>query len=537
MRAFLFMLIYISIIIIYIQRMNILDKIYEDNKLKAIIIILCLFSVWTAYSFMSVELYSDDDLGHYLISRYALHHPKLLIDIWGRPLCTIFYIPGSLFGLVGARLASAIIGALTCYLLYLYAEKRGYERAWLIPLLMGLSPRFSSMCYTIDTAMIVCLFLAAALLFYSYDKIALAALTISLTPAGRLECILFVFIFSGVLAYRKQWKYIPLAFAGAFLWNAAGFMVSGDPFWLVTSNPYSVTYGKGEFLHYFERLPEIVGGVHLPLFIVGVFAAFRNWRKEENLFLLLSWFLLFFFYVAVWYLGMVASVGLTRYFNTVAPVVCLLSLAGINRLLSTSLEGLDIAAITASFLVTLALWISGSAYQGLLVATTVAVVLVKAWGCYFKSTKAATVLISTGLASLLAFNVYTVSFPGLTAEHMLVKEAADWYKTNSPGTYLLSSNAWFGYFLDIDPYDATKVAAVNLVNLQKAPAGTVIVWEPHYAGGGRYGKTPGGVFFSDSTFKMVWMKTQNDGLGIYLFQMVTPFDYAKFEKENAGHPE
>ena len=99
------------------------------DRARALFVIAALFLYWVLYALKSSELYSDDDVSHFLMARYAPWHPKLFLDIWGRPLFTLLYCPGSQLGLTGARLTSAVIGAVTCWLVYLYAKDSGYPRA------------------------------------------------------------------------------------------------------------------------------------------------------------------------------------------------------------------------------------------------------------------------------------------------------------------------------------------------------------------------------------------------------------------------
>lgn len=482
-----------------------LSRFFDTPNKKAFSIIFFFCIVWLVVGAKSSELYSDDDLSHFMMARYAPHHPLLFLDIWGRPVFTILYSLGSQLGIMGARATSAVIGGIVCWLSYVYARERGYNRPWLIPLLLAAMPRFSSTCYTLDTGLMLALVLSGALALYAYGRENLSALAISLAPAARPEGVLFIGIFAVAFLYRRKWSAIPLLAAGLLAWDMAGFAYSGDPLWLLHNQPWTVPYPfKFGLMYYFQKLTEITGPVHVPLFLAGMVYYFYRWKEGDNALILSGWLALFVFLaIAVW-LGAFATVGLTRYFNGTTPLVALLSLAGLNRVLGSRYSLID--AVTGGVLVVAVpyLLINHASGAIALVIATAATVSLRVFVLKGGSVRTAG---NIALAGLLVFVGVNFNLPdgSYNEEHEMIKEASLKYILKSPGRFTLSSTTWFCYFTDKDPYDKSQNLPVTEENLVNAPAGTVVIWEPHYAGGERYGNIAPQRLLSDPNFQFKWM--------------------------------
>jgi hypothetical protein len=463
---------------------------FESDQNKAIALTLVFFSVWVVYCLISTELYSDDDLGHYMIARYAPLHPEMFLDVWGRPLFTLLYAPGTQFGLIGGRITSAVIGALVLYLGFLYARDRGYKRPYLFIVLLAFMVRFSGMTFNMDTGLVLCLVLVSALVLYSRDRYISAALVISLAPLARPEGILYTLMFVLLFLYEKRWKAVPFAFAGLFLWNFIPFTIYGDPLWLVHNQPWKNPYGQGEFLHYFKKLSEITGPVQLPFFLAGIAYSIKSWRDKDRGFLAAAWLLYFFFLVISWWLGAFSTVGLTRYFNGTTPITALIALDGLNWLLDSEKGKLDRAVLIVVLAAVVFLGAYAAAGYAYFLVTIILALAARVLVFKDKRGLAKTALIA-GIVAVSLVNQYPpFKVPELAPQHRAMQAAGDWYRRNADNRYTLCSDIWFDNFAGIDPYDKTRQAGVTRENLQKAPGGAIVVWEPHYAGGERYGDIP-----------------------------------------------
>lgn len=495
-----------------------LPRLLESDDNKALLITLVLFAVWVAQGLISQELYSDDDLGHFMIARYAPRHPLLFLDVWGRPLVTLLYSPAAQVNITAGRLTSAVLGGLTCYLTYIYARERGYPRAWLIPLLLGVMPRFSGLCYNIETGLVASFVLAAALALYAKGRENLAALTLSFAPLGRNECVLFVFIFVAVFLYRKKWKTAALAFSGLFIWNLAGFLTSWDPLWLLHNNPYGKPYEvlTDGFLHYFRKFVEITGPIHAPMFIAGIYYSVKRWRQKDSLLLPALWGALFLFHVILWGVGATMyTMGLTRYFNPSTPLVALIALYGLNAVIDSAKSRTDIAVTVLIAVSTAFLLASDTAGAKTLIVAAAAVLALRANAAFGGSRRTAERAVVAGILIFAATYYLPIKAEPMHENHVALKNAAEGYKKNAAGEFTLSSDMWFSYFADRDPFDHSQNNMVTMENLEKAPLGAIVVWEPHYAGGERYGNVPVEALLKNPSFAPLWADTD---VGVFVFR-------------------
>src|SRR5260221_680653 len=81
----------------------------------AVAVTVGLFSLlWAVSVTFSHGFLAADGYTHYLYARFAFREPTGLLDVWGRPLCTLLYaVPAVAGGRVGACLTSLLV-ALGC---------------------------------------------------------------------------------------------------------------------------------------------------------------------------------------------------------------------------------------------------------------------------------------------------------------------------------------------------------------------------------------------------------------------------------------
>lgn len=484
---------------------------FENDRYVALVLTFAFFAVWVTYGLISSELYSDDDLGHFMIARYAPRHPEMFFDIWGRPVFTLLYSPGAQLGLVAGRITSAVIGAAVCYLGYIYARNRGYKRPYLFIVLLGFMARFWLTCYNLDTGLSLCLVLVAALVLLSKDRYVLAAMAISLAPAARPEGILYVFVFAAALLFDKKWKAVPFAFTGLLLWDIIPFALYGDPLWLLHNQPWTNPYWQSEFLLYFKKLTEITGPVQLPLFLVGILFSLRNWRMKDRGFLVLAWVSYFVFLVITSWSGAFSTVGLTRYFNGTTPIVALLALDGLNWLLDSEKGALDAASFVLLLLTALFLGFNSAWGYPYFLATIFLALAVRILVLMKHDITLPAPALVAGIVLISLVAMYPpFKVPDLIPRHKVMLGAAQWYKANGRGRYFLCYDMWFNYFAGIDPYDKSKEVKVTRENLEKAPRGSLVIWEPHYAGGERYGDISVKELLYNRSYRLLFYDEEED---------------------------
>ncbi|MEK7845438.1 MAG: hypothetical protein AAB257_00550, partial [Nitrospinota bacterium] len=157
-------------------------KLAYPSYTDAIILFIC-FTFWGLFSFLAIDLYQEDEVGHYLIAKYSWQHPLLFLDIWGRPLVTLlFSIPAQVsLGLTRflSSLISLIVVYLTTYLAQIVLKKN--EVRLVIPFLV-FQPFYFLLSFGILTELIFSLIFILWLIFVYKKRYTLATLFIALTP-------------------------------------------------------------------------------------------------------------------------------------------------------------------------------------------------------------------------------------------------------------------------------------------------------------------------------------------------------------------
>jgi len=69
---------------------------------------------------------------------------------------------------------------------------------------------------------------------------------------------------------------------------------------------------------------------------------------------------------------------------------------------------------------------------------------------------------------------------GLDEERMLIRDAAQWVTQNRPGRSVAVNHPWFPFLVGEDRNDKKRFPNLDLTTLKSLPAGTIVVWEPHY---------------------------------------------------------
>ncbi|MFN7690454.1 MAG: hypothetical protein ACK5QU_05180, partial [Bacteroidota bacterium] len=86
---------------------------FNSNNLLYTVAAGCFF-VMLCLILMSQGTYDPGDgVQHYLIAKYALHHPHLLLDHWGKPIYTLLCMPFAQFGFIGSNIFHLLCNTFT----------------------------------------------------------------------------------------------------------------------------------------------------------------------------------------------------------------------------------------------------------------------------------------------------------------------------------------------------------------------------------------------------------------------------------------
>lgn len=299
-----------------------------------------------------------DEITHYLIARDAWRDPVVILDVWGRPGNTLFYLLPSLVSLGARRWWAVLTIILTALLAARAASRLGVRQMWLVPLLLWLQPWYSQLGFTSITQIPFMLFLMLGVERWLAGKRAWASLAFGLLPIIRHEGIALTAVWIGYLVLRmivvrfrpasmispadgeyereiaRPYKSIidllP-AFLPMTLWNLFYMLVYGR---LASGNLFDLRptdiYGSGDWFHFV--LPTIG---HVGPFIVLLAAfgfAWLVWQRRDVVYAVPA-IAYFVTHTLIYRYGLFASGGYWLFLLPMAPTFALLAALGIEKAL------------------------------------------------------------------------------------------------------------------------------------------------------------------------------------------------------------
>jgi hypothetical protein len=280
-----------------------------------------------------------------LFARWAWKHPELFVGVWARPLFTVVYSLPALLGYPAAKLLTVAISAGIAWQTYRLATDLGLRFAALsIPILFA-QPSFFVVSADTMTEPIFALILVVALRLESWGLKRLAMLTASFLilarPEGFFVAVLWSVWFLIDAHESRTWlrriPWLMLLSVGSVLWWLTALLITHDPLFILHNWPsnWPVTgtiYGTGSWWNFVVRLPEIVGLLLIPCFVVGLSVSVRKQDLRQFVTLFLMFFLL---HTVMRRFGLLGSAGYPRYFVAISPAIALITLVGWNRVASS----------------------------------------------------------------------------------------------------------------------------------------------------------------------------------------------------------
>jgi hypothetical protein len=399
-----------------------------------------------------------DACTHYQYARFALSEPHYLVNVWGRPFVTALYsIPAVLVGRIGVRLSSLAFALLIALVAFEIAKNLRYRWPALAFVFTLAQPLLFLHSFSELTELPFALLLAGAFGAYVNRQWFVMALLAGLLPTARPEGFGFLLLAAIALAmHRKLWvALLPLPL---LVWCYAGWRVYGSPIysdtrfphalhwllWLRHNWPYSQrsTYESGYLLHFIALLPVVVSPFLLPFFGIGTAVSVRlrgfftdHRARCQTLIAALPLIVLAVHSLLYW-LGRMASNGEARYMLVVAPFWALLAARGWEW----TFTRLD-------------------------------------WRHPMRWSAAAALL-------PVAVNwIYPVLPLNLTHDGRRAQAVAHWYGSTTISVHyprILASNPEIAYFMGVSHTDRAWVADWRKEVVDRAPPGTVMVWDPTY---------------------------------------------------------
>ncbi len=320
---------------------------YSKHKVQFWLGVIILQQVFLLFS-MDGTGGDGDSVNHYLYNKYAFKYPWLFIHSWSRPF---FVLASCLFvqlGFIGIKLFNSIMAVGGAYLAYRLAKKIDVPRPELVMPLLMFMPDYLQLSLSGLTEPLFSFMVVGALLIFAYDRNILGALIVSFLPFARPEGFFFVAIAVVYFIFRRgTWKMIPLLLIGHIFYSLVGFLFFDESIlWLFKDNANATltpAYGvTGRWLHYVRELPYVIGIPICVLFWLGAVAMgikllldFTNIKKNLiPAIVLAGTFSVIIAHTIFWKFGLFKSFGLTRNLLTVAPLMAIISLVGMQTMWS-----------------------------------------------------------------------------------------------------------------------------------------------------------------------------------------------------------
>ncbi len=304
-------------------------------------VVLSMLGVWLMVWALAPYPYSEDDISHHMMARWAHRHADVALNIWGRAGFTLLHSPAAQFGYKGTGLMSVVLSLVTLMAVGAWLKSYGQHVAALGMLATGLHTHFFVLAHGALTETVFACFLALGLLAWRKGWLVWACLAMSWTAITRLEGMPLLLVFAGALTWRfhrepGRWTagralhvcgLIVLLGVFPFLWNLGLFLngpqrvgVWKDLVPLLFSNHFVTSesnwYGSGFWGKFVLSSPAI----HNPVFVVPVAVGLAVlWRRGHRLPVV---YLAAFYglHSVLWAGGLFQTAGYLRFFASIAPI-------------------------------------------------------------------------------------------------------------------------------------------------------------------------------------------------------------------------
>ncbi len=446
-----------------------------------------------AYSFKSKGFYQQDEANHFLSMLRFWYDPKAIMGNWAKPGYKILYVLTVLGGQKLVIFQNCLLAAFSCFFAWLSARKLGSANPWIAFILLASQPLWISLSFRNYSEFPTAFLLSLGFYFYTSEKMTPAAVLAGLVCTIRQEFYPIAAVLGVYLLYRKYWL---AAFSIALfpvLQNLAGYLLFGDPFYLVnqimgTSETLKDAYRRMGFEHYFLTSAVVFGPVALTLFVVYLGQMFVSKKVGQPALLVatLGYFLLnCLFQMESVSIGP-ATGGNLRYMCIISPLIAVAGALAVDQMKMLP-EKFKLAYILVPFLILVGIFMT---YQHNFLTLTEESDNIPLVGALFASVlifipmpaTIQTVVFGVICAFLALVNVKSIK---LSPEDKICKEVAEYYKANEAnfkGKPIYNTHIMFYYFLGRveNQFNPKPIVISDSATLEKAPVGSLIFWENHY---------------------------------------------------------
>lgn len=313
-----------------------MDKWLKKEVVWVVIILLDCFLVY-----LNSNTYdSGDSIVHFLYSKQSFQYPKYLMHHWAKPIFVLLSAPFTQLGWIGMKMFNTICVLGSTY--YCYQLFKSYQlKPFAAVLLCFAAPQFFLVQASGLTEPLFALVLIAIVYYLKTDRLILGLVLLSFLPFIRSEGWLIAPVVLVYLVSIKKFRYSPYILMGTVLYGLVGLWYYSDFLWMFHQNPYSgieEKYGSGEWLHYVNQLPYVIGFPLFMFFLLGMYDGFHRLIKAQmtrHEFILI--YGMVFAYITAhsifWAEGLFHSFGLNRVLIVLIPLIAFIGYRGIERII------------------------------------------------------------------------------------------------------------------------------------------------------------------------------------------------------------
>lgn len=496
-------------------------KFSSDDK-KALWLTLVVFLCYVAYSFFATGFYQHDEIGHYFNMREFWNNPNVILGNSPKTGYKLIYVIPSLLGNKFLVYLNAALAAFACFLTYKVAQRIGSKFAWLAFFMLALQPYWIQLSFRNYADTFSGFVLLVALYFHTEKKYVASSLILSFAGIIRQEFLLLIPIYGVWQALNKRWVCFILLGLFPLINNIWGYMVTGEPLYLLTSSSktaakYADEYPRQGFDHYFKMGITIWGALQYFLLVMYVFLfvskrtkmfnqneytkEFFQQKETANSLLFISIPVLIYFLIHCVFnwegfkVG-AATGGNLRYMTAISPLVSLLGAVVCDSYKYVSKKTLLYVG-SAIYIILVAVFLCYPNNNVRLLSEVnqqtgeepkhdyipLLFTLASA-GCFFMITKQKQLITAFTINALL-FVLFLVrpfkQSPEDNAMETITNSIiAKGYTDRQMPIY--TNHILFKYFYDKKKHGLYgKQVYSDSLSLQTAPVGSVIIWESHYS--------------------------------------------------------
>ncbi|MFY7732501.1 MAG: hypothetical protein ACOVSR_03385 [Bacteroidia bacterium] len=283
-----------------------------------------------------------DSVYHFQYAKFAAQHPENFFNHWAKPLYTIFAFPFAQFGFIGIKVFNVLMSLVSAFFTYKILQHFKTANAQFIAVVLFSITLFVNVTVSGLTEPFSAALLMVSIYFLVKDKTSLGLFIISFLPFIRSEGLIILGVVFVYLIVAKKLKWSPWLISGHLVMSVIGSFYYNDLLWVFNKIPYahvSSIYGIGTWTHFIVQLYFQIGLIEYVLFIVGCIAMVITLIKlkgnmpfvNEKLWLVYGCFFAFFMaHTSFWALGIFNSMGLSRVFVSVMPLLAIIVIDGLN---------------------------------------------------------------------------------------------------------------------------------------------------------------------------------------------------------------